>query len=154
MSTKASLLTHLASVNCLVDEGGESGAGRVDWVAIDPSAGSRGDRILVQYFDDKASQWKVGILSAADGKFLQTVDVTLTTQGFPLFTPDDKGVIYSETHNSVANFWKLSLDSGARAPLTSFTSEQIFNAAITQEGTLVMARGHHNSDAILIRNFH
>jgi Tol biopolymer transport system component len=118
------------------------------------SFSNRGDRILVRYFDDKASQWKNGILSAADGKFLGPVDVALTTQGFPLFTPDDKGVIYSETHNSVTNLWKLSLDNGARAPLTSFTSEQIFNFVITPEGTLVMARGHDNSDAILIRNFH
>ncbi|MGA3055436.1 MAG: protein kinase [Candidatus Korobacteraceae bacterium] len=114
----------------------------------------RGDRILVLYFDDKASQWNVGIISAADGKFLGPVDVTLTTQGFPMFTRDDKGVIYGETHNSVTNLWKLSLDSGARVPLTSFNSEQIFNSVITPEGTLVMARGHHNTDAILIRNFH
>ena len=38
---------------------------------INPSP-HRGDRIVVKYFDDKASQWKVGILSAADGKFLAT----------------------------------------------------------------------------------
>src|SRR5271157_1543075 len=36
-----------------------------------------GDRILVQYFDDRTSQWKVGILSAADGKLLRPVDVSL-----------------------------------------------------------------------------
>jgi serine/threonine protein kinase len=114
----------------------------------------RGDRILVQYLDDKASQWKAGILSAADGKFLGPVDVTLATQGFPLFVPDDKSVIYTETHNSVSNLWKLSLDGGARTQLTNFTSELIFSFAITRDGTLVMARGHDNSDAILIRNFH
>ena len=121
---------------------------------ITQSFSHRGDRMLVQYFDDKAAQWKVGILSAADGKFRGQVDVTLTTQGFPLFMPDDKSVAYYETHNSVTNLWRLSLDSGARTPLTSFTSELIFNAAITREGTLLMARGHSNSDAILIRNFH
>jgi len=114
----------------------------------------RGDRILVQYFDDKASRWKVGIISASDGKFLRPVDIDLTTQTFPIFMPDDKSVAYLETHNSVTNAWKLSLDSGARAPLTSFTSEQIFSGAMTEEGTAVMARGHDNSDAILIRNFH
>jgi eukaryotic-like serine/threonine-protein kinase len=113
-----------------------------------------GDRIVVKYFDDKATQWKVGILSAADGKFLRPVDVTLTTQGFPMFTPDDKGLVYGETHSSVTNLWKLSLDSGARTPLTSFTSDEIFNSVITADGTLVMARGHHHTDAILIRNFH
>ncbi len=120
----------------------------------DQSFSHRGDRILVQYFDDKTSQWKVALVSAADGKFLGPVDVTLTTQGFPMFMPDDKSVAYGETHNSVTNLWKLSLNSDARTPLTSFTSEEIFNSAISPDGTLVMARGHHNTDAILIRNFH
>ena len=118
------------------------------------SVSHHGERILVQYFDDKASQWKVGILSAADGKFLRPVDVTLTTEGFPMFMPDDKSVAYGETHNSVTNLWKLSLDGGTRTQFTGFTSEEIFNSVITPDGTLVMARGHHNTDAILIRNFH
>jgi len=114
----------------------------------------RGDRMVVKYFDDKASQLKVGLLSVADGKFLGPVDISLTTQGFPMFTPDDKGLLYGETHNSVTNLWKLSLDSGARTPVTNFTSDVIFNSVMTSDGTLVMARGHHHTDAILIRNFH
>jgi Tol biopolymer transport system component len=113
-----------------------------------------GDRLLVKYFDDKASQLKVGMLSAADGKFLGPVDITLTTQGFPMFTPDDKGLVYGETHNSVTNLWKLSLDNGTRTPLTNFTSDLIFNSVITPDGTLVMGRGYNHTDAILIRNFH
>ena len=75
----------------------------------------RGDRILVQYFDDQASQWKVGIISATDGRFLRPVDIDLTTQGFPIFMPDDKSVAYGETHNSVSNLWKLTLDGGAHS---------------------------------------
>jgi eukaryotic-like serine/threonine-protein kinase len=113
-----------------------------------------GDRIVVKYFDDHGAQWRVGILSAADGKFLGPVDITLTTQGFPMFTPDDKGLLYGETHNSITNLWKLSLDSGARTQVTNFTADEIFNSVITPDGTLVMARGHHHTDAILIRNFH
>ncbi len=118
------------------------------------SLSHHGDRIIVKYFDDKATQWKVGLLSAADGKFLGPVDISLTSQGFPMFTPDDKGLVYGETHNSVTNLWKLALDTGARTPLTSFTSDEIFNSVITPDGTLVMARGHHHTDAILIRSFH
>jgi serine/threonine protein kinase len=114
----------------------------------------RGDRIVVSYFDNKASQWKVGLISSADGKFLGPVDISLATQGFPMFTPDDKGLVYGETHNSVTNLWKLSLDTGARTPLTNFTSDLIFNSVIAPDGTLVMGRGYHHTDAILIKNFH
>ena len=71
-----------------------------------------------------------------------------------MFTPDDKGLVYGETHNSVTNRRKLALESGAQTPLTTFTSDEIFNSVITADGTLVMARGHHHTDAILIKNFH
>jgi Tol biopolymer transport system component len=117
------------------------------------SLSHHGDRILAEYFDDQAAQWKMGIVSTTDGKLLGPVDISIATQ-FPMFTPDDKGLLYGETHNSVTNVWKLSLDTGARTQVTNFTSDEIFNAAITPDGTLVMARGHHHTDAILVRNFH
>ena len=119
-----------------------------------PSFSHRGDRILVQYYDDKSSQWKIGIISAADGKLLQTTDISLVKQGFPLFSPDDKSLIYGETHDAVANLWKKPVSGGEGTQFTHFTSELIMNAAMTPDGKLVMARGHVQSDAILIRNFH
>jgi Tol biopolymer transport system component len=118
-----------------------------------PSFSHRGDRILVQYYDDKASQWKVGIISASDGKLLQTADISLANQGFPLFSPDDKSLIYGETHDAVTNLWKKPVTGGEGTQFTHFPSEQIFNSVITPDGKLVMARGHIQSDAILIRNF-
>jgi|HubBroStandDraft_4_1064222.scaffolds.fasta_scaffold16193_1 serine/threonine protein kinase len=118
-----------------------------------PSFSHRGDRILVQYYDDKSSEWKVGIISAADGKLLQNADISLANQGFPMFSPDDKNLIYGETHNSVANLWKKPVSGGDGTQITHFPSELIFNSVITPDGKLVMARGHTQSDAILIRNF-
>ena len=124
-----------------------------DLQAGSPSFSHHGDRILIQYYDDKSSEWKVGILSAADGKLLQTADISLATQGFPLFSPDDKSLIYGETHNSVTNLWKKPVNGGEGTQFTHFPSEQIINAVMTPDGKLVMARGHVQSDAILIRNF-
>src|SRR5215472_15350585 len=118
-----------------------------------PSVSHGGDRILVQYYDERSSQWNVGIVSAADGKFLQPVDISLTTQGFPSFSPDDKSLIYGETHNSVSNLWKKPVSGGKGMQFTHFSSEQIFNSVLTPDGKLVMGRGHFQSDAILIRNF-
>jgi len=50
--------------------------------------------------------------------------------------------------------WKLALDTGTRTQLTNFTADEIFNSVIAPNGMLVMARGHHHTDAILIKNFH
>jgi serine/threonine protein kinase len=118
-----------------------------------PSVSHKGDRILVRYYDETTKQWKVGIISAADGKLLQTVDISLTTQGYPRFSPDDKSLIYGETHNSVSNLWKKPVAGGDGTQFTHFPSEEIFNSFITPDGTLVMGRGHVESDAIVIRNF-
>ena len=118
-----------------------------------PSVSHAGDRILVRYYDEKSSQWMVGIISAADGRLLQTADISLATQGFPTFSPDDKSLIYGETHNSVSNLWKKPVTGGEGTQFTHFPSEQIFNSVITPDGKLVMGRGHIQSDAILIRNF-
>ena len=110
-----------------------------------------GDRILVSYYDEKSSQWKFGIISAADGKFLQPVEISV--EGFWAFSPDDKSLIYGETHNSVTNLWKKPVSGGESKQFTRFPSEQIYNAVLTPDGKLVMARGHSQSDVILIRNF-
>jgi serine/threonine protein kinase/Tol biopolymer transport system component len=118
-----------------------------------PSVSHSGDRILVRYYDEANKQWKVGIISAADGKLLQIADISLTSQGFPTFSPDDKSLIYGETHNSVSNLWKKPVAGGEGTQFTHFPSEMIFNSFITPDGTLVMGRGHVESDAILIRNF-
>ena len=118
-----------------------------------PSFSHRGDRILVQYYDDKSSEWKVGIISAVDGKLLETADVSLANQGFPLFSPDDKSLLYGETHNSVGNLWKKPVSGGEGTQITHFPSELIFNSVMTPDGKLIMARGHTQSDAILVRNF-
>ena len=119
----------------------------------DPSVSHAGDRILVQYYEEKSSQWMVGIIAATDGRLLQTADISLATQGFPSFSPDDKSLIYGETHNSVANLWKKPVTGGEGTQFTRFSSEEIFNSVITPDGKLVMGRGHVQSDAIVIRNF-
>jgi serine/threonine protein kinase/Tol biopolymer transport system component len=118
-----------------------------------PSVSHAGDRILVQYYDEKSSQWKVGIISAAAPRLQQTADISLATQGFPSFSRDDKSLIYGETHNSVTNLWKKPVAGGEGTQFTYFPSEQIFNSVIAPDGKLVMARGHIQSNAILIRNF-
>jgi Tol biopolymer transport system component len=70
-----------------------------------------------------------------------------------MFSPDDKNLIYGETHNSVGNLWKKPVSGGEGTQITHFPSELIFNSVMTPDGKLVIARGHSQSDAILIRNF-
>jgi eukaryotic-like serine/threonine-protein kinase len=118
----------------------------------------RGDRMLLRYFDKKASQWKLGLISTRDGKLLRVMDRSLSTYlPFSHYVPDwlnENAVYFPITHNSVGNLWKAPLDGGPPAQLTHFTSDLIWNAALADDGSMIMSRGKLESDAILIRNFH
>jgi Tol biopolymer transport system component len=123
------------------------------------SISHRGDRMFVWYFDEKSARWRFGILSLVTGKVLQTPVLSLPgallSGAFllPLWAVNDDAAIFQEAHNGVSNVWKMPLDGGPRTQLTHFTSDIIWTVAVAPDGTLYLARGNVESDAILIRNF-
>ncbi len=117
-----------------------------------------GNRMLLRYFDKKASQWRFGIISTRDGKLLHVIDRPFSTY-LPLshYVPEwlnESTVFFPATHNGVSNLWKAPLDGGPPVQLTHFTSDLIWNSELADDGAMIMARGKLESDAILIRNFH
>jgi hypothetical protein len=110
-------------------------------------------------FDEKAAQWRLGIMSVETGKLLPGPELSLPPALSPwaFVLPDwsleDDALLFTETHDGVSNLWKLPLNGGPRTPVTHFTSDMIWNFAFAPDGTLFLARGNIESDAILIRNF-
>jgi Tol biopolymer transport system component len=128
-----------------------------------PGISYRGDRMLARYYDEKLGQWRLGVISLADGKVLQVLDLTgggatgtvEEVNGVPKWLPADDGVAYVETRDQVSNLWSLSLENGRRRQVTHFSEPaDIFDFDMDSDGTLVVSRGHVDSDAVLIRNFH
>ena len=119
-----------------------------------PQVSHHGDRMAARYYDDATSQWRIGIISTADGKLLQTVELPIG-EGLrtPAWTPDDDGVVYVDGHDQITNLWKLQLKTGVRTQLTHFPSDVIFSYAVSATGQLAIAHGRVDSDAVLIRNF-
>ncbi len=120
-----------------------------------PTMSHRGDRMTARYYDDKTLQWKVGVISTADGKLLQVLDLDPGINGgTPAWLPGDEAVVFYQTKNQIPNLWKLSLKNGERSQLTHFTTpEVLFSYDIDAGGQLVIGRGRVDSDAILLRNF-
>jgi len=120
-----------------------------------PQASHRGDRVVARYYDEKLGQWHLGVISLDDGKLLQVLDLSSNVNRMPKWVPADDGLIFVETHEQVSNLWKLSLADGERTQLTHFAGpDTLFGFDMDADGTLVFSRGHVDSDAILIRNFH
>jgi Tol biopolymer transport system component len=126
-----------------------------EYQAQTPTMSHRGDRLIARYYDEKKLEWKIGVISTADGKLLQTLDLSPGENGgTPAWFPGDDAVVYYQTKNQIPNLWKLSLKTGERSQLTHFTTpEVLFSYDIDSEGRLLMGRGRVDSDAILLRNF-
>ena len=71
--------------------------------------------------------------------------------GFLRFTPDGKSLAYGIYENSVSNILLQPLDGRPPRPLTHFRSETIRDFNFSPDGkTLVLVRGHSNSNIILM----
>jgi Tol biopolymer transport system component/DNA-binding winged helix-turn-helix (wHTH) protein len=69
------------------------------------------------------------------------------------WTPDGRAISFIVKVNGVGNIWQQQIDGGRATPVTTLTSEDIFNFQWSRDGWLAVARGTHTSDAVLIRNF-
>jgi serine/threonine protein kinase len=112
----------------------------------------KGDRLLVSYYDEAESKWRFGIMTAADGKVLNTFQIPDSASN-PSWMYDDSAISYLNTLNGVTNVWKMELNGEHPMQLTHYTDGLIFNYAWLQDGKLALSRGDNHSDAILIRNF-
>jgi eukaryotic-like serine/threonine-protein kinase len=76
---------------------------------------------------------------------LDTVPITAQWMG------DSRGFIYSDTRAGVSNLMRRLLTAPASTPVTQFTSEQIFNFAISSDYTrAAVVRGRLNSDVVMV----
>jgi Tol biopolymer transport system component len=99
---------------------------------------------------------KLGIFSADGGEPIKLIDVNQANLFSGLaWTADGKSVIFSSVQNGIGNLWKQPIDSGPPQQVTNFTSDTIFNFALSPDGKrLALSRGHTTLDIVLIKDFH
>ncbi|HEU4767935.1 MAG TPA: winged helix-turn-helix domain-containing protein [Pyrinomonadaceae bacterium] len=68
--------------------------------------------------------------------------------------PDGRALLYVVTNNGVSNIWMLPFDGAPSRPITSFTSDQIFNFAWSRDNRqLAVARGTVAEHVVLGSDF-
>jgi serine/threonine protein kinase len=71
----------------------------------------------------------------------------------PLFSPDNKSIVYVVREKGVDNLWTQGLDGRNRKQLTTFDKDLIFRYAYSQDGKeIAIERGNIESDAFLFRD--
>src|SRR5262249_15739916 len=69
------------------------------------------------------------------------------------FLPNGKGILYVSREKGVDNPWTQSLDNQPRKQPPPFTPEPISSWNFSADGTqLAVARGHSDSDAVLLQD--
>lgn len=100
----------------------------------------------------QATHWRNAVLPASGGKI--RLFEWHSVRSLVRWTLDSKGIIFIKPDSNVSNLWVQPLDGGAPRQLTSFPQHFIWNFGLSPDGQqLVLARGSHVSDIVLMRDF-
>jgi len=96
---------------------------------------------------------KLDLASLDSGQVLKTLDFERPRDGAIRFVPGGKSVAYAFRDGIMDNLWLQPLDGTPGRQITEFTSERISDFHWSFDGaTLGLARGHADSDVVLIRD--
>jgi serine/threonine protein kinase len=105
--------------------------------------------------EDPYPQYKIALLdlaATATPPRLMDADERISSGGLT-FTPDNKAVAYPIRESGVDNVWVQPLNGSSGRRITSFNAEQISTFQWSPDGkSLVILRGHTDSDVVLIRD--
>ena len=107
-----------------------------------------------QWGKSPASPSILSVVSAESGKILHVFESPAGLQVFG-WSGDGRALNYALTRGGVGNIWEQSLSGGPARQITHFKGELIGDFDWSHDGKqLVVARGHFNSNVVLISNFH
>jgi hypothetical protein len=96
----------------------------------------------------------LSVVSAESGKALHSFEAPAGMQVFG-WSGDGHALNYVLTRGGVGNIWEQPLTGGPAKQITHFKGELIRDFNWSHDGKqLVVARGHLNSNVVLISNFH
>jgi len=122
-------------------------------IAIRPVVSPDGSQLACTYRTDEADNWKIAILSYADGRVLKTLPLPFPYNQIIRWTPDGKALTYLEQKNGVHNVWQQPLDGSRATQITDFTEDQIFYYDWTAGAQLALSRGGTKRNVVLIKDF-
>jgi Tol biopolymer transport system component/DNA-binding winged helix-turn-helix (wHTH) protein len=122
--------------------------------SMTPSISPDGSFIAYFYMDKQHpdSPWRIGIVSFADGAFVNSVEIPRTSiSRYVRWTPDGKALAYIADEGEVANIWVKPLDGGLPKKLTNFEADIVVAFDWSPDGKqILISRGTKTSDAVII----
>jgi Tol biopolymer transport system component len=113
----------------------------------EPMPSPDGALLAGHYPEDTVGSERIVLIPTKGGplKKLPTVPVSAT------WAPDGRSLIYIDSRVGVSNLMRHQIAGGSATPLTKFTSDQIFNYALSpDQRQAAIVRGRVSSDVVLI----
>lgn len=113
-----------------------------------------GTSLACGYFVEGAAKpYKLAIMTMAGGEPSKLLDLPQRAPGGVSWAPDGRAIVYSLTQKNVTNLWSQPLDGGKPTQITNFTTERIWDLAISADGKrIALSRGHSTIDVVLIKD--
>jgi len=94
---------------------------------------------------------KMAIIPFEGGVPPRILDVSLAAASDLHWSLDGRAIVYRTASDEAMNLWRLPIEGGAPKPITTFSSEQIWQFDLSRDGKLfLIARGTTSSDVVLI----
>jgi Tol biopolymer transport system component len=122
-------------------------------LAMHPAVSPRDGTIACWYSDDPATpRWELAILPPDGGRPLKrfTFPATTSVDSTLRWTPDGKGIAYTDFQGAVNNVWVQNIEGGPPRQITNFNTDRIFSFDWSRTGELVYSQGLRTSDIVLI----
>ena len=140
-----------ATIERVPIEGGEAQGVPNTSASSDPVVSPDGRLLAYDHYDD-VNGWRMALIPA-DGSRPPEFFRFHAFGGVARWTPDSRSLVYIDEKRP-GNLWRQPLAGGPRRPFASFGKEGVAYFDLSPDGKqLVVARGNHYSDVVLITNF-
>ncbi len=121
-----------------------------------PQVSPNGKLVASAYFpggDPRFSQNKIAVFAWSGGKPINIFNRQPGATDAVYWSPDGTALDYVATAQGVGNIWRQPLSGSSAIELTHFNAEELFDFAWSPDARrLLMARGKHVSDVVLIND--
>jgi Tol biopolymer transport system component len=113
-----------------------------------------GRLITCTYRADESSPMQYAVIPSEGGTPIKLFGNPDPRVRMVRWMPDNKGMMYVDSHDGNLNIWSESLSSSSPKQITAYDSDQVFDFDVSRDGKqLVLTRGTTVSDVVLIRGF-
>ncbi len=125
-----------------------------DKVDSAPFTSADGKVIAFLRVGNATTSTKIVIVSSENGSVVKSFDAPPNADSRQMiWTPDNRGLVYTETRGGISNLWMLPVEGGTPTQLTDFRADRIYAFDFSRDGKwVVMSRGNSTNDVVLFSN--